>query len=105
MRWFFQKTGWQVSDPWMTWIVDLDPTRRSGIIELATSRSGACVEARTAIQRREFRDGVAVVAIDPSHRMHRDPPGSPEGQDRPRPPPPGDPGEQDAHRRPRASPT
>ena len=35
---------WRRSDPWMTSIVNLDPTQRGGIIGLAAGRSGACVE-------------------------------------------------------------
>src|SRR5665647_3137705 len=50
----------------MTWIVDLDPAHPGGIIGLAPSRSGACVEAWMSLQSKEFRDGVEVVAIDPS---------------------------------------
>ena len=50
----------------MTSIVDLDPAHLGGIIGLAPGRSGACVEALMSLQTREFRDGVAVVAIDPS---------------------------------------
>jgi len=66
VRWFFKETGWARSDPWMTSIVDLDPTHASGIIGLAPGRSGACVEGWMALQSKEFRDGIAVVAIDPS---------------------------------------
>lgn len=66
VRWFFKETGWARSDPWMTSIVDLDPSHASGIIGLAPGRSGACVEAWMALQSKEFRDGVTVVAIDPS---------------------------------------
>jgi len=66
VRWFFKETGWARSDPWMTSIVDLDPAHPAGIIGLAPGRSGACVEAWMALQSKEFRDGVAVVAIDPS---------------------------------------
>ena len=66
VRWFRQESGWRRSDPWMTSIVDLDPTHPEGIIGLAPGRSGACVEAWLALQTKEFRDGVKVVAIDPS---------------------------------------
>jgi transposase len=66
VRWFFKETSWRRSDPWMTSIVDLDPTRPAGIIGLAPGRSGACVEAWISAQSKEFRDGVTVVAIDPS---------------------------------------
>ena len=66
VRWLFEDTGWRRGDPWMTSIVDLDPTPASGIIGLAPGRSGACVEAWPGLQTKEFRAGVAVVAIDPS---------------------------------------
>ena len=66
VRWLFEDTGWRRSDPWMTSIVDLDPTHAAGIIGLAPGRSGACGEARMSLQSKEFRDGVAVVASDPS---------------------------------------
>jgi transposase len=66
VRWFFKETSWARSDPWMTSIVDLDPAHPGGIIGLAPGRSGACVEAWMALQSKEFRDGVTVVAIDPS---------------------------------------
>ncbi len=38
-----QTATWRSSDPWMTSIVDLDPTHPGGIIGLAAGRSGACV--------------------------------------------------------------
>jgi transposase len=66
VRWFLKESGWARSDPWMTSIVDLDPTHPGGIIGLAPGRSGACVEAWLALQTKDFRDGVTVVAIDPS---------------------------------------
>ena len=66
VRWLFEDTVWRRSDPWMTSIVDLDPTHPGGIIGLTPGRSGACVEAWMSLQTKEFRDGVAVVAIDPS---------------------------------------
>ena len=54
----------------MTSIVDLDSAHPAGIIGFAPGGSGACVEACVeawmALQTKEFRDGVAVVAIDPS---------------------------------------
>ena len=65
VRWFLQETSWARSDPWMTSIVDLDPTHPGGIIGLVPGRSGARVQAWLALQTKEFRDGVTVVAIDP----------------------------------------
>jgi transposase len=65
IRWFYKETSWARSDPWMTSIVDLDPAHPAGIIGLAPGRSGACVKAWLALQSNEFRDGVAVMAIDP----------------------------------------
>jgi transposase len=66
VRWFREDAGWRRSDPWMTSIVDLDPTHRAGIIGLAPGRTGGCVEAWLALQTQQFRAAVAVVAIDPS---------------------------------------
>jgi transposase len=66
VRWLFGEAGWRRSDPWMTSIVDLDPTTRGGIIGLAAGRSGACVEGWLSWQSNEFRAAVQVVAIDPS---------------------------------------
>ena len=66
VRWLLAEVGWRRSDPWMTSIVDLDPASRGGIIGLAPGRSGACVQGWLALQSRQFRDGVQVVAIDPS---------------------------------------
>ncbi len=70
VRWSQQEVGhkltWRRSDPWMTSIVDLDPTGRGGIIGLAAGRSGGCVKGWIELQSKEFRDAVQVVAIDPS---------------------------------------
>ena len=66
VRWCFKETGWVRGDPWMTSIVDLDPSHPGGIIGLTPGRSGACVEAWMSLQSKEFRDGVTVVVIDPS---------------------------------------
>ena len=57
---------WRRSNPWMTSIVDLDPTHPSGVIGLAPGRSGACVKDWLASQTPAFRAAVQVVAIDPS---------------------------------------
>lgn len=61
-----QKLPWHRSNPWMTSIVDLDPTHQGGIIGLAAGRSGACVAGWVELQSPAFRAGVQVVAIDPS---------------------------------------
>ena len=61
-----KKLTWRRSDPWMTSIVDLDRNHPGGIIGLAAGRSGACVQGWIALQTREFRAAVQVVAIDPS---------------------------------------
>jgi transposase len=67
VRWqLLAEIGWRRSDPWMTSIVDLDPTSRGGIIGLAPGRSGACVEGWLALQSSTFRAQVQIVAIDPS---------------------------------------
>jgi transposase len=66
VRWFREETRWRRSDPWMTSIVDLDPTHAAGIIGLAPGRTGGCVEAWLALQTHQFRAAVTVVAIDPS---------------------------------------
>jgi transposase len=66
VRWLLADTGWQRSDPWMTSIVDLDPAHPAGIIGLAPGRTGGCVTGWLALQTKQFRDGIAVVAIDPS---------------------------------------
>ncbi|MGI8523487.1 MAG: ISL3 family transposase [Nocardioides sp.] len=66
VRWLLDEVGWRRSDPWMTSIVDLDPASAAGIIGLAPGRSGACVQSWLAVQSKEFRDGIEVVAIDPS---------------------------------------
>ena len=61
-----QTSTWRRSDPWMTSIVDLDRSHPGGIIGLAAGRSGACVEGWIALQSKQFRAAVKVVAIDPS---------------------------------------
>ena len=50
----------------MTSIVDLDPTHPQGMLGLAPGCSVTCAKAWLALQTQEFRDGVQVVAIDPS---------------------------------------
>jgi len=58
--------GWRRSDPWLTSFVDLDPEHAGGLLGLAPGRSGASVQGWLALQSREFRDGIEVVAVDPS---------------------------------------
>ena len=63
VRWTQQQDGapssatsvWRRSNPWITSIVDLDPTHTGGIIGLAPGRSGACVKDWIALQTGEFR--------------------------------------------------
>ena len=66
VRWVLADTVWRRSDPWMTSIVDLDPAHPAGIIGLAPGRTGACITTWLSLQTQEFRDGIKVVAIDPS---------------------------------------
>jgi hypothetical protein len=66
VRWLLAESGWRRSDSWMTSIVELDLTHRSGVLGLAPGRSGACVEDWWPLQTSDFRDAVRVVAIDPS---------------------------------------
>ena len=61
-----EKTRWRRSNPWMTSIVDLDPSHPGGIIGLTAGRSGACVQGWIDLQSKDFRAAVQVVAIDPS---------------------------------------
>jgi transposase len=66
VRWLFADGAWARSDPWMTSIVDLDPTHRSAIIGLTPGRTGACVEAWIKLTGSTSRDAVRIVTIDPS---------------------------------------
>lgn len=66
VRWLLAESGWRRSDPWMTSFVDLDPTRPGGLLGLAPGRSGASVRGWLDLQSPAFRDGVEVVAVDPS---------------------------------------
>jgi len=66
VRWLLGEAGWRRSDPWMTSFVDLDPAHRGGLLGLAPGRSGASVRGWLALQSQAFRDGIEVVAIDPS---------------------------------------
>ncbi len=66
MRWLLSDTGWKRSDPWMTSFVDLDPAHAGGLPGLAPGRSGTSVRGWLGRQSQAFRDGIEVVAIDPS---------------------------------------
>ncbi len=66
VRWLLSEAGWRRSDPWMTSFVDLDPTHPGGLLGLAPGRSGASVRGWLGLQTQAFRDGIEVVAIDPS---------------------------------------
>jgi len=66
VRWLLAEHGWRRTDPWMTSFVDLDPTHPGGILGLAPGRSGTSVRGWFALQSSEFRDGIEVVAVDPS---------------------------------------
>jgi len=66
VRWLLSERGWRRSDPWMTSFVDLDPTHPGGLLGLAPGRSGASVRGWLDMQSKEFRDGIEVVAVDPS---------------------------------------
>ena len=66
VRWLLAEHGWRRSDPWMTSFVDLDPSHPGGLLGLAPGRSGASVRGWLELQSSEFRDGIEVVAVDPS---------------------------------------
>jgi transposase len=71
VRCLFEDGAWSRSDPWMTSIVDLDPSHRSAVIGLTPGRTGACVEAWIKLTGNAFRDAVKVVAIDPPAPTHQ----------------------------------
>jgi transposase len=66
VRWLLAESGWRRSDPWMTSFVDLDPAHPGGLLGLAPGRSGASVRGWLGLQSEQFRDGIEVVAVDPS---------------------------------------
>lgn len=67
MRWAWEdSTGWRLSNPWMTSFVDLDTGRPGWLLGLVPGRSGAAVESWLAAQPQAWRDGIEVVALDPS---------------------------------------
>ena len=99
VRWLLSEAGWRRCDPWMTSFVDLDPAHPGGLLGLAPGRSGASVRGWLGLQSQAFRDGIDVVAIDPSApfaRALRDQlPNSGDGR---RPLAPAPPRRADAHR-------
>jgi transposase len=66
VRWLLAEYGWRRTDQWMTSFVDLDPTHPGGLLGLAPGRSGASVRGWLDLQSQAFRDGIEVVAVDPS---------------------------------------
>lgn len=66
MRWVFDTDRWRLSNPWMTSFVDLDLGRPGWLLGLVPGRSGAAVQAWLTAQPQTWRDGVQVVALDPS---------------------------------------
>ncbi len=66
VRWLLAEHGWRRSDPWMTSFVDLDPAHPGGLLGLAPGRSGSSVRGWLSLQSQAFRDGIEVVAVDPS---------------------------------------
>lgn len=67
MRWTWADgVGWRLSNPWMTSFVDLDLGRPGWLPGLVPGRSGGAVESWLGAQPRPWRDGIEVVALDPS---------------------------------------
>ncbi|HLZ36716.1 MAG TPA: transposase family protein, partial [Mycobacteriales bacterium] len=67
LRWTWEDgTGWRLSNPWMTSFVDLDLGRPGWLLGLVPGRSAAAVRSWLAAQPSSWRDGVEVVALDPS---------------------------------------
>ena len=66
LRWIFKEDGWRLSNPWMTSFVDLDVGRPGWLLGLVPGRSGAAAEAWLSTQPQAWRDGIQVVALDPS---------------------------------------
>lgn len=62
----WEDDGWRLSNPWMTSFVDLDVGRPGWLLGLVPGRSGAAVEAWLCAQPQAWRDGIEVVALDPS---------------------------------------
>jgi transposase len=69
LRWIWDDgdpPGWRLSNPWMTSFVDLDRCRPGWLLGLVPGRSGAAVESWLTVQPQSWRDGIEVVALDPS---------------------------------------
>jgi transposase len=67
LRWTWEDgAGWRGGNPWMTSFVDLDLGRPGWLLGLVPGRSGAAVEGWLAAQDPAWRDGIEVVALDPS---------------------------------------
>lgn len=67
LRWSWEDgTGWRLSNPWMTSFVDLDLGRPGWLLGLVPGRSAAAVKSWLAAQPPSWRDGIEVVALDPS---------------------------------------
>jgi transposase len=68
LRWIWEidEERWRLSNPWMTSFVDLDTDRPGWLLGLVPGRSGAAVETWLAEQPKPWRDGIKVVALDPS---------------------------------------
>ena len=64
--WDADPPGWRLSNPWMTSFVDLDTGRPGWLLGLVLGRSGAAVTTWLAAQPPAWRDGIEVVALDPS---------------------------------------
>jgi len=68
VRWVFDdhEQRWRLSNPWMTSFVDLDLGRPGWLLGLMPGRSGATVTAWLEARDQAWRDGIEVVAVDPS---------------------------------------
>jgi transposase len=68
LRWAFDPDigKWRLSDPWMTSFVDLDTGRPGWLLGLTPGRSGAAVTAWLSTRDQAWRNGIEVVALDPS---------------------------------------
>ncbi|MBA2638389.1 MAG: transposase [Nocardioidaceae bacterium] len=68
VRWVFDdhEQRWRLSNPWMTSFVDLDLGRPGWLLGLMPGRSGATVTAWLEARDQAWRDGIEVVALDPS---------------------------------------